>query len=194
MENFFCAIARIDNFQEIQEELKKYILRNIPILEDKWIGFKVLKNVHLLSNCIITKNFFESRGLRLHHVAINNMKPGMKQYIHSDWIPKNTSDIALLFEIQNCQHTKTKVYKIKEGCEKNGIPQSTPVKNVENSTYTHWNLEDLEFAKDYDLKLPALVKISAPHQAENESVETTDHRVSITFRFWNNPLDSISFL
>ena len=193
MKDFYCAIANIPNHKEIQAELKNYILKEIPIQEDRLVGFKVISNEQLLRNCVVTRNFFNEKGLKLHHVAINNMKPNMRQYIHSDWIPKNTSDIALLFEIQNCQHTRTKVFKIKVGCENNGIPQSTPVKNVENSTYTHWELKDLEFEKDYDLKFPVLVRISAPHQAENDSIDTTDHRVSITFRFWNSPLDKINF-
>lgn len=193
MKDFYCATANIPNHKEIQAELKNYILKEIPIKEDRLVGFKVISNEQLLRNCVVTRNFFNEKGLKLHHVAINNLTPGTRQWIHSDWIPENTSDIALLFEIQNCCNTKTKVFKIKEGRENNGIAHDTPVKKVEGSTYLHWKFIDLEFAKDYDLNLPALVRISAPHQADNLTVHTDENRISISFRFWNSPLDKINF-
>jgi hypothetical protein len=193
LENFYCAKARINDWESIQYDLQNFILKNIDIFDERWIGFKTIKNDLLISLCPNLKNFLNLSGLRLHHAAINNMTPGMKQNIHCDWIPKNTSDIALLFEIQNCQDTETTVFRIKQGRENNGKSHDTPVPNTEESDYVLWDADDVEPVKTYNLKTPVLVKISQPHQAENFSSNTTEHRICITLRFFNNPLEKIQW-
>jgi len=172
--SFYFKYVLIDNYTDIINELKPYILKHI---EGFKLGFHLIEPIPVLNSCRALTEFIDSNNLKIESLAVIIVPPNTNNNIHIDYTSKPVSSLALNMEIQNCIIPKTKQY----------FTESVP-----ELAYTPSNIEYFKYPDDaiftevsqFDLRQPVLFETQIPHQICNP---TNERRVSISFRFTKDP-------
>jgi hypothetical protein len=172
MKDFVWKHLDIANIADIQTQLKEYVFNNLTESESAFTNLDVDK---LLENCKLIKEYFDSNKLTIRRVALVVHGPGAG--IGGAHVDIQPFDLAINIGIHNAVLTHTAFYKLVSGeptylVQANGLP------------FTSYRSAVLEEIDRYTLQKPVIFNTKQIHSVHNDS---TDKRISITFRFTRDP-------
>lgn len=169
MTNFLFKNLKIDNYNIIEKEIKKYIINNYSTLSTPFVKININK---LFYNCINLHNWIKQYHLNCAVAAVISI-PSKKNGIHTD---QNKNRYAINFGIQNYLNSPTILYKLKKLSEEK-------LKLSENVFYNKINDSDVEEIDRFYLTTPVMFDTLIPHSiVHNEN----NIRISLSLRFEND--------
>lgn len=210
--DFYCEYADVPNHKEISAEVLAHVEHTfeegLKNLSNRSIFFRMeMPNIkpirEMLDKCPVLESFLKDRKLRIKEIDISCLKPRGHLYIHADWFtvdetlpspagiykhPNDGSNIALNFNLKNAEDTEVEVFRVKKGHEYETLWRAS---DARNNYYPVWNREDVEVVKTHNLKNPAFLCVSKPHQAINN---TDSPRIVLSLRFMSDPRETINYL
>ena len=177
MKDFVWQHLDIEKIDNIQVQLKEYVFNNFTESKDAFTNIDVDK---LLENCNLIKEYFDSVRLTVRRAALVIHTPGAG--IGGAHIDIQPFDLAINIGIHNAVLTHTAFYKLVSGepthsIQANGLP------------FTSYRSAVLEEIDRYNLIKPVIFNTKQIHSVHNN---TTDKRISLTFRFTRDPWELIT--
>jgi hypothetical protein len=175
---FYFKYISIDNYEDMVAELQLYILKYI---EGFGKGFHLIDPALVLDNCPIFSQWIATIKSQIRIVGIIISPPYCINDTHRDYIPDNVGRLALNMEIQNCRIPKTKLY----------LTDTAPSINYTPNNEKYWKYDSNAIFTEigeFDLTQPVLFDTQTPHQVFNQ---TSGRRISISFRFFEDPVFDI---
>jgi len=178
-DNFYYKHIDMENYQEIIEEIRFYL---IPLLDTSISGVGIIKipENDLINNCTKLSDWLKQNDMFIEMAALHIMPKKHTGYIHSDHDGSGKTNLAFNLDIENGDTTTTKFFEV-----------SVPGKIVHTSgqglpyVVYPYSKDTCKKVTEYNLTKPVLLNISKPHLVTND----TDHRrVALTLRFKNDPV------
>lgn len=182
--------VEVPNILKIQKELSEFIL---PYCEGKITGLWSVDTKTFINLCPYTVIYFTDNNLltSLKKVCYTVVHPGAKStdaHVDRNIEPpasggQTSGCLSLNFGIANCIETSVVFYKYISGPKKY-VPLPDPVEG----SYIFYAESELEEIDRYILDKPVIMNNTVPHGILND---TNEPRISISFRFLNDPWNLI---
>ena len=176
----------VPNLKEIQQELFEFIL---PYCEGKPTGLWSVDILKFFATCPNTVEYLTENDLynKLKKICYIVVHPGAKEtdaHVDRNIEPPasggdTTGCLSLNVGIKNYLETPVVFYKYLSG-PKHYIPLPDPTEG----SYIFYSESKLEEIDRYVLDKPVLMNNTVPHSISND---TNEPRISISFRFLNDP-------
>ena len=168
---FYFKKANLENWQAINQELKKIF---VPFVESnpELYGYNHVYYPKYIKNTLFDQ-WVKKHNLTPRATAVIIVGPQRLLQIHDDFVPENTSSLAINMEIMNCDETAP-TYMF------DPLVTPTLTENHTGLPYYSYQRDECILKCQFDLKTPVLFDTSVPHQVANY---TDKKRVSISFRF-----------
>jgi hypothetical protein len=176
VEQFRYKKIYIENYEQIISEIRSKILENEQNL--KW-GYDLINKQDFLNSCPKFHNFIVSKGLTIRVIAVIKIKAHRNSEIHIDDIKGNFNRYALNMGIFNYEDTRTQMFSTKD-------TESYLILNDAGHPYLKFDETNCKLIEEFDLIQPTIFDTSIPHRVSNN---TNKHRISISFRFLNDPFN-----
>ena len=180
-DNFYFEHIDIENYDVIIQELRSHVLLKLNQMGTNFYsGLLRLSEKDLLDNCPQLLSWFNKNNMELIMSAVHIMQAHGIGQLHSDSNGDETGRLALNFDIENADVTKTKLYKI-------NVPGTMHLTSGQKLPYIVYqnNADTCKQVTEYDLSKPVLFDNTKPHSVTNH---TDCRRVAITLRFRNDPV------
>lgn len=177
-EKFYYKTIDIDDYDSIISEIRKKILHDISIYP-KWSGYDTISITDFLDYCPLFNNYIKNKNLVIRAIALIIIEPHRNSDIHTDYIMNEHNTYALNMGILNYEKTRTQIFS----CSSDARHKLT---NDKGHPYIAYDESKCSIVAEFDLMKPKLFDTSNPHRVSNN---TDERRISISFRFFNNPLE-----
>ena len=179
LDNFYYKHIDIENYQEIIEEIRSYL---IPFLDTNISGIGIIKipQTDLTDNCTKLSNWLKQNDMFIEMAALHIMPKKQTGYIHSDHDGSRKTNLAFNLDVENGDSTTTAFFEVNAP----GKIVHTARQGLPYVVYPY-SKDTCKKVTEYNLTKPVLLNISKPHLVIND----TDHRrVALTLRFETDPV------
>jgi hypothetical protein len=151
-------------------------------LHPDWFGYELTDVDDFLAHCPRSADWLQDRGLAIRHLALITLDPGHVSPLHRDRLLPDQDPWALNVNIQNCEHTWTEAYRVRED-------QARDLASTGGDHLRFYAADPALLIARWNLSKPRLFNTQIAHRVVND---TNELRVALSFRFWQNPLRALS--